>query len=852
MNPEVQVAILIDGNWVDITDDVLGRDRIRHARGRSDWASKVTYGRATMSLKNAVGRYSPRNPLSDLYGKIGRNTPIRVMANGRIRFIYELAEWPQRAAPDIYVPIEAAGVLRRLSERQDQLKSVIRRTLYEQGELPTPVAYWPGEDGSQSTALWSALPNRRPMTVGANVNLASHSGFVCSDPIPVLNDGSFYGNVAGYDTSSGVVTALCLVHFDEDPLPADGLSFMVVNGSGTGSYWRVQVNINRTFRLQVADDDGAVITTSGNSPFALSSNRGALVALRLVQSGANVSWFIRVYEPPSPGFTSGYTFTAVHSGTVNSRTFGRVTRLTIGSSTGLGQTAVGHVGLWTSALSDKVLWAAVDAFVGEPAGRRIERLCLEEGVPLAVVGDLDDTQPMGPQRAKKLTDLLDEAADVDGGILYEPTHVETVLGDFESGTTQGWVGAGTDAPAVAFSSVRAHSGGGSLLVTWDGGSNDQIAKVAQPNRYVVGTTYTARAWFWVPAGSTHVALAVGGVGFGPSTSVTNAWQQLTYTWTCTSSDNEVQVWAVTPAGVGAQVWIDDVTVSTDKPGLAYRTRKSLYNVDPTLTLDFDLKQVALPFEPVDDDQLLRQFGNSVTVSREDGGSSTRVIETGPMSIQDPPNGVGLYVGSGGTFNVETDAATALIAGWRAFLGTWNEQRYPRLAVNPRRHAALADDVAAVDLGHRVTVINPPPWLPPDSVEQQVQGYEEELDTNHWMITFNCTPWRPFQAPTVGNPRLDSLYTTLDEDIDADDTTFDVRVEATRALWIRSSQKPTLFPLVGVLCVNDLPGEDVSITAIGDPVGQVQTFTVVRSLNGVVRAWPEGTQVRVKERRYVTW
>jgi hypothetical protein len=845
MTHQVEVAILIDGAWVDICGpgDVLGRDRVRITRGRPDWASRVTYSKATMSLKNADGTYSPRNPLSPYYGKLGRNTPLRVSVDGRVRFLGEVAEWPQRADPDVHVPIEAAGVLRRLSERKDQLKSVMRRTLLEQGELQTPVAYWPCEDGSGSTALWSALANRRPMTISEGISLAAYDGFASSDPIPILNNTQFYGNVRAY--SGSTVSVMCLVHFDDDAFAADGLSFMVANGSGTGAYWRVQVNINRTVRLQVADEDGATITTSSNSSWTVGS-AGALVVLRLTQDGSDVDWEIRKYEPPSPRF-AGFVAVPVHSGTVTSRTVGRVTRITIGSSFSLGQTAVGHVALYQDTLDDSVLWSAVDAYIGEPAGRRVERLCLEEGVPLAVVGDLDDTQSMGPQRARTLTDLLDEASDVDGGILYEPTHVNTVLGDWEDGTDQGWEGSGTDPPTVAFSSVRFHSGGGSLLVTWVGGSNDQIAHVAQPNRYVIGTTYTARVWVWVPAGSTAVALVVGGVAVGPSSSVTDAWEELEYTWTCTASDNEVQVWAVTPAGVGAQVWLDDVSVSTDKPGLAYRTRRSMYNVDSTLTLDFDQNQVALPFEPVDDDQLLRQFGNSVTVTREDGGSSTRTIDTGPMSIQDPPDGVGLYVGSGGTFNVETDDATALLAAWRAFLGTWDEQRYPQLSVNLRRHPTLADDAAATDLGHRITVVNPPEWLPPDVIEQQVQGYEETLDTEHWMIQFNCTPWGPFRAPTIGNARLDSLYSTLDADIDADDTSMDVAVETGRAAWIQSAEKPTSFPLLILV-----GGEEMSVSAIGAPVSGVQTFTVVRSVNGIVKSHDAGTQVRVKDKAYVTW
>lgn len=849
MSHEIDVEILIDGSWVSICDDTLGRDRIRITRGRQDWASRVEYSRADITLKNAQGRYSPRNPQSPYYGKLGRNTPLRVTVDGRPRFLGEVAEWPQRAAPDIHVPLEAVGVLRRLSEREEALRSVLRRTILDRGELPVPVAYWPCEDGSESTALWSALPNRRPANFTEGVSLAAYDGFGSSDPIPELSDGAqWYGNVAAY--TSSVTTVAALVHFSADAFATNGQSFLVANGTGTGSYWRVQVNIDRTIRLQLADEDGATIVTSSNSAWSVGS-AGGMIVLQLTQNGANVNWTIRKLEGVPERFGRFTVAVPILTGTFNSRTVGRISRITVGANSALKDTAIGHVAVWDQTISTGPLWAAVDGYIGEPAGRRIERLCLEEGVPLAVVGDLDDTQRMGAQRSKGLTDLLDECSDVDGGILYEPTAVETTIGGFDT-STDGWTGAGSVPPAVARSTTRSHSGAASLLVTWQGGSSDQIAHVAQPERYVVGTTYTARAWLWVPSGSTHVSIAVGGVGFGPPTTVTDQWQQRSMTWTCTSTDNEVQFWAQTPAGVGAQVWIDDVSVSTDKPGLAYRTRRSMYNVDPTLTLDFDQAQVALPLEPVDDDQLLRQFGNSVTATRTDGGSYTKIVADGPMSIQDPPNGVGLYVGNSGPFNLELDQHLALLTCWRAYLGTWDEQRFPRLSVNLRRQAGLADAACAADLGHRISVVNPPEWLPPQTIEQQVQGTEEELDHNLWLLHYNCTPWRPFRAPTVGVPRLDSTKTTLNADIDADDVSVVVTVESGSAMWIRSSQKPALFPFVAVLCVDGAAGEEVSVTAISAPTGQNQTFTIVRGLNMQPRAWSAGTQVRVKDRQYVTW
>ena len=57
--------------------------------------------------------------------------------------------------------------------------------------------------------------------------------------------------------------------------------------------------------------------------------------------------------------------------------------------------------------------------IGETAGRRIQRLCGEQGIPFQWIGDLDDTVPMGAQPKAKTLSLAQEACLADGGLLYE-------------------------------------------------------------------------------------------------------------------------------------------------------------------------------------------------------------------------------------------------------------------------------------------------------------------------------------------------------------------------------------------------------------------------------------------------
>jgi hypothetical protein len=812
-----KVELLIDGAWVEVvgttTKDVLGRDGINITRGRTDWADRVQYSRATMSLKNPIGKYSPRHPASPFFGKLGRNTPLRVSMDGRIRFLGEVSEWPPRADPDAYVPIEAAGLLRRLSRDPENLRSAMYRTLLQLGSVPTPVAYWPCEEESGSKRLYSALPRNGPMVIAPELQLSSYSGFIASDAIPTSNNSMFYGNIAPWSGGSVIFTGMCLVHLPDSGLAADASSVMVLNTTGTTGYWRVQANINRTVRLQVATAGSVVLGTTANSSFTIST-AGAILMLRLTHNAGNVDYQLRVYNV-------GGTAPGILSGTMFGRTFGRCNRITIGSGANLGDTAIGHIAGFNTTLPDAVLFDALKAFSGETAGRRIERLCLEEGVPLGAQVNLDESQRLGPQRPKSLVELLFEAAEADGGILYEPTVVTRVLGDFEDGTTQAWEGGGTSPPTVVASTVRAHTGSYSLEVTWPGGSSDQIIHAPQPDMYVPGLSYTLSAWVYVPTGSSGAALAVGGVGFGPPTTLANQWQFLEYTFTATATSNEAQLWAVTPSVAGGKIWVDDVQVTVNRPGLAFRTRRSLFNTDPTLALDFAAAEVLPPFEPTDDDQ---QTMNDVSVTREGGGTLRQEITTGSMSTQLPPDGVGRYKG-GGTFNVELDDDAQQLAAWLAHLGTVDESRYPQITVSLTRKPGLAAAAAATDLGHRVTISNPPDWLPPDLIDQMCQGYSEALDSRSWRIVYNCTPNRPYQVlrlDSVPNGKVGAHDSQVSTAINSSTTTMLVKSASGMYLWTTNSVNFPIEIRVG--------GETMTVTNITGTTSP-QTFTVTRGTNG---------------------
>ncbi|GGT43331.1 hypothetical protein [Streptomyces purpureus] len=183
--------------------------------------------------------------------------------------------------------------------------------------------------------------------------------------------------------------------------------------------------------------------------------------------------------------------------------------------------------------------------------------------------------------------------------------------------------------------------------------------------------------------------------------------------------------------------------SLDRLAHIYRDRTSLYNQAPALELDYAADgEVGPPLEPVEDDQRLR---NDVTVNRDGGSSGRAVDEEGPLSVLPPPDGVGVYE-EAVTLSLAADSQAQQIAGWRLRLGTVDELRYP--SVRLMLHAAphLIPDVLRMRIGDKITISNPPPWLPPDPIELIMQGYTEILDQFEWDIVANCSPGR---AWTVG-------------------------------------------------------------------------------------------------------
>jgi hypothetical protein len=178
-------------------------------------------------------------------------------------------------------------------------------------------------------------------------------------------------------------------------------------------------------------------------------------------------------------------------------------------------------------------------------------------------------------------------------------------------------------------------------------------------------------------------------------------------------------------------------------GIRCRGRASLYNQPSALDLPYVATPQALmaPLKPVDDLQGVR---NDSTVTRLNGSSGRSVVTTGPLSTLPPPLGIGTGYDENVTLNLHSDDQTALHAGWRTHIGTWDEARFPQVNLSLEKNPALIPAVCRIDTGSRMR-ITPPllKQLPPDAIDQLVLGYEENISQFSWRLAFACQPYGPY-------------------------------------------------------------------------------------------------------------
>ena len=397
-------------------------------RGRKDEGSQTEQSTCTLLLDNRDGRFSPRNPVGTYYGLIGRNQPVRIsVPNGlggkSYRFWGEISVWPQGWDPtgtDVWTDVEASGVLRRLAQGPASSHSVLYDAITD-STSDDLLAYWPCEDPTGSTNLLSALVNGSNMSFSGTPTFASYDEFPASDPVVQIDTCSMSGGVARYDDPTATQVRF-LVFIPSDGL-TDGKVICTIDQEdfAGNQFWELYYNATtHSLTLVQCDFDGANLGALLDHDFDVRGKK-MYVSVEFQESGASITRDIRIVD------LANMDSHAV-SDTAAASALSRVIRVAFGAATrsvatpaatkGLPECAIGHVTVEKTITPITALGLQLNP-IGEAAGRRIQRMCDKVSLGFDWIGDLDDTVGMGNQGRSNPLALMQESEEADGGMLYE-------------------------------------------------------------------------------------------------------------------------------------------------------------------------------------------------------------------------------------------------------------------------------------------------------------------------------------------------------------------------------------------------------------------------------------------------
>ena len=221
---------------------------------------------------------------------------------------------------------------------------------------------------------------------------------------------------------------------------------------------------------------------------------------------------------------------------------------------------------------------------------------------------------------------------------------------------------------------------------------------------------------------------------------------------------------------------DDCRIDDERfdVALTMTTRRALYNQTPALSLTYPGDIYAYDKEIGD-----LNTHNRVTVKNTLGGEATVVQDSGPMSVQAPPAGVGLNPYSVDV-NVADENALDDIATWHLAKGTLELPLYSSVTVNLGAASPLLAAAVAVREGNYITVTG----LEAETVHLLVVGIARQTTPGVETLTFQCEPYEPYQVGVWDDPsfRYDSRTSTLNAGYSASATSMVVTFTDVNDAW----------------------------------------------------------------------
>ena len=899
---DVRTELQIGGAWQDVSADVLLRDPITISRGRPDEATRPDHCKATITFNNRNGRYSPRNGMSDLYGLIGRNTPVRVSVPASARYLRlpgdagARASTPDASALDIVgdLDVRVDATLLNWDTGNDYVDLVGKWA----GEgafswrvsldpLGRPYLVW-SPDGTFDNALtnWpdDLLPVPSSGRISFRVTLDVNNGsgqnvasfyysltpgtagpWTAFGSFSISGTTSIYSSTAPLDvgdvrgTSAGLAP-LGRVHAVEVRNGIDGPIVaspdFSVPAAGTGPYtdaagrtWTTSGGAefsDREYRLHAEVSNWPPRwDVSGNDRYVPVEAAGPL---RRYGAGTNpLQSTLRRRIPSEPTvvayipFEDGTTATQAASGLPG----GNPATLT-GVTWASDDTLPGSAALPTTGPA-----AALAVPVPPPPvagdGWHCEMVFRIDSAPASISQLLNVQLAGGTYREVQIA----VTGSVIGCLLIKP-----------DGTTVD--GGAFSAPNMVGSwnrmAVYARQNGTSVNIHYSVITIGGVSYSTDVDPFT-GTTGTVTR-LYANYGSTVEGLRLGHLGVFTTTGTT-IYNAADIAFAGEQAHARVErlcreqaMPVAFPAGTGATALmgpqrpaplLDLLNECADADmGVLHEAREVgclVYRrrtsmLNQPVRLELDYVQDGHIAPPLEPVDDDQAARNDITVSRVNGSSSRVTQKDGPLSVQLPPDGIGPVQG-GGTYNVASDDQLPDMAGWQLHLGTQDGSRYPSVHIDLSAAPGLIEAATAVDVGDRITIAHPPP---------ECGGTGDTLDllAEGYTETLGLYDWDLVFNCAPGTPWQIGVLDDGRADTDGSELAADVAADDTTLsvavtagpLWVTTALLPDELPLDV-----RVGGEVMTVTAVtGTAIPQ--SFTVVRGVNGISRGWRAGTDVRL--------
>lgn len=334
-----------------------------------------------------------------------------------IRFAGEVEEWApewqQGASDTALCRVKAFGILSRLGQGGDTERSAMRRTI----DALTPAAYWPLEDAEGATEGAPGLTGGTPLAVAGTVAFGAETDHVGSLRTPDMKGGRLYAPVSGVSVSGDGWVLEFVTRFDVATGTARRFVSLVLDSVSDFKFIDMDLpslpgTNTHSVRVRDAQDPQHVIITVGHEVDDIATWNHVAIHVYNVGADGHLDLYINgvlVSSDSEAGQQAGSPIDI----TINKSMMNEASFLVSGEE----YLSIAHVMFHNVDGTVPLSSGGWNAYDGELAAERFDRLCLEEKLACTIWGSVSEA--MGPQPVGAIVPLLEECATADAAVMLD-------------------------------------------------------------------------------------------------------------------------------------------------------------------------------------------------------------------------------------------------------------------------------------------------------------------------------------------------------------------------------------------------------------------------------------------------